>query len=123
MAQVIWQDEGKPDWDALSAGSNPSGYVHPMAIEMIDDLGLSSDGLTSKSIDDIDLDAIDLAVTVCDNAKDDCPMIPAKVKTLHWPFDDPADATGTEEEKLAVFRRVRDEIKARISEFIEESRS
>ena len=114
MAQVIWQNIGSGDWIAQSAGSKPSGYVHPVAIEMIKELGLSADGLISKSLDEIDLEAIDLAVTVCDNAKDDCPMLPAKIETLHWPFDDPADATGSDEEIQQVFRRVREEISDRI---------
>ena len=85
---------------------------------MIKELGLSADGLISKSLDEIDLEAIDLAVTVCDNAKDDCPMLPAKIETLHWPFDDPADATGSDEEIQQVFRRVREEISDRIGNYL-----
>ena len=119
MAQVIWQDLGAGNWHASSAGSKPSGYVHPVAIEMIKELDLNALGLVSKSLEEIDLDAIDLAVTVCDNAKDDCPLLPTKIETLHWPFDDPADATGTNEEIKNVFRRVRDEIRERISQYLD----
>ena len=119
MAQVIWQDLGKGQWTAYSAGSKPSGYVHPVAIEMIKELDLPTEGLESKSLEQIDFSTIDLAVTVCDNAKDDCPLLPQNVETLHWPFDDPADATGTDEEIAAVFRRVRNEISARITKYLE----
>jgi arsenate reductase len=61
---------------------------------------------------------IDLVVTVCDNAKEACPAFPGANETLHWPFDDPADATGSDEEKMQCFRRVRDEIRQRITEYL-----
>lgn len=118
MAQVIWQDIGRGGWTAQSAGSRPSGYVHPLALRAIQEIELDTDGLVSKSLQDINLDHVDLAVTVCDNAKEDCPILPSRIETLHWPFDDPADAIGDDEEKMVTFRRVRDEIKARIGEYL-----
>lgn len=118
MAQVIWQHLGGGDWKAESAGSKPSGYVHPLAFEAIKEIELSVDGLESKSVEPFLDQKIDLAVTVCDNAKEACPVLPGVAETLHWPFDDPADATGTDEEKMKVFRRVRDEIHAKISEYL-----
>lgn len=118
MAEVIWREIGDGQWASCSAGSKPSGYVHPLAIEAIKELGYAVDGLTSKSVGEIDLSAVELAVTVCDNAKNDCPVLPVSIETLHWPFDDPADATGSDEEKMVVFRRVRDEIKLHIETYL-----
>jgi len=118
MAQVIWQDLGGGDWKAESAGSKPSGYVHPLALVAIKEIGLSDEGLESKNVEPFIDQKIELAVTVCDNAKEACPVLPGVAETLHWPFDDPADATGTDEEKMEVFRRVRDEIREKISNYL-----
>ena len=118
MAQAIWQDAGNSDWVAVSAGSRPSGYVHPLALRSIEELGLSIDGLESKSGDLLVGEEIDLAVTVCDHAKEACPVLPGVGQTLHWPFEDPADATGSDDEKIIQFRRIRDQIKQRIEDFL-----
>jgi len=118
MAQVIWQDLGGGDWKAESAGSKPSGYVHPLALVAIEEIGLSVEGLESKSVDPFADKEIELAVTVCDNAKEACPVLPGVAQTLHWPFDDPADATGSDDQKMEVFRRVRDEIREKISDYL-----
>ncbi len=118
MAQVIWQELGGGQWKAESAGSKPSGYVHPLALVAIEEIGLSVEGLESKSVDPFIDQEIELAVTVCDNAKEACPVLPGVAQTLHWPFDDPADATGSDEEKMEVFRRVRDEIHEKISGYL-----
>lgn len=123
MAQVIWAHLGRGHWQAFSAGSAPSGYVHPLALEALKEIGLPDDGLESKHVDQFADERIDLAVTVCDNARENCPVMPGAGQTLHWPFDDPADATGTDEEKMVVFRRVRDEIYSRIENYLESSGS
>ncbi|MEM9413677.1 MAG: arsenate reductase ArsC, partial [Planctomycetota bacterium] len=94
------------------------GYVHPLALAALAELELPVGGLTSKHLDSIDLSTVDLAVTVCDNAKESCPTLPAHIEILHWPFDDPADATGNDEQKLHLFRRVRDEILVRIQSYL-----
>ena len=114
MAQVIWQKLGGEQWTAHSAGSNPSGYVHPLALVALNEIGLPNEGLTSKHMEQFYEQKMDQVVTVCDNAKGSCPALPGFADPLHWPFDDPADATGSDEEKLKVFRRVRDEIYQRI---------
>lgn len=114
MAQVIWEHLGEGQWSAHSAGSNPSGYVHPLALAALEEIGLPNEGLTSKHVENFLDKKIDQVVTVCDNAKDSCPALPGFADPLHWPFDDPADATGSDEEKMTVFRRVRDEIFERI---------
>jgi len=123
MAQVIWQALGNGKWQAQSAGSKPSGYVHPMALEAIKELGFSTDGLTSKSVEPFLEKPIELAVTVCDNAKEACPVLPGVKQTLHWPFEDPADATGSDEQKMATFRVVRDQIRAKIAEYLNVQKS
>ncbi|MEM9943416.1 MAG: arsenate reductase ArsC [Planctomycetota bacterium] len=118
MAEVLWRDLGGDSWDAYSAGSKPAGYVHPLALKSITEMGLSTDGLTSKNMDSFVTQDIDLVVTVCNNAKEACPAIPGAQETLHWPFEDPADATGTEQEQWSTFLRIRDEIKDKISNYL-----
>ncbi len=120
MAEVLWNQLSANRWHAVSAGSKPSGYVHPLAIVAMQELELPVDGLTSKTSDSFVDEPFDLVVTVCDNAKDACPTWPSAKKLLHWPFEDPADATGSDEEQLVVFRKVRDQIKERISLFLNE---
>lgn len=97
--------------DIHSAGSKPAGYVHPMAIRVMAEAGIDISGHTSKHMDDFLNRNIHTVITVCGNADQVCPVYPGQVKRYHWGFDDPAHATGTEEEILAEFRRVRDEIR------------
>ena len=102
---------------SLSAGSKPSGYVHPLAVTAMSELEIDISDLTSKSIDVFlppEGTPPDLIISVCSSAEKECPIFPGAVERLHWPFDDPADAEGTDEEKMVVFRRVRDEIKAKL---------
>lgn len=121
MAEAIWRELGNGQWESESAGSKPSGYVHPNALVAIKELGLSTDGLVSKTIEPFVEKHQDLVITVCDNAKEACPVLPNAKQTLHWPFEDPADATGTDEEVMEVFRRIRDEIKTKISDYLASS--
>ena len=118
MAEALWESLGHGDWQSESAGSKPSGYVHPLAIRAMEELDIDISSHASKSLDPFQHQAFDLVVTVCDNAKDACPVFPGATRALHWPFDDPADATGTDEQKIVVFRRVRDEISERIQRFL-----
>ncbi|MBI2498542.1 MAG: arsenate reductase ArsC [Opitutae bacterium] len=94
-----------------SAGSKPAGYVHPKAIQVMKEIGLDISGHTSKHIKEFLDRQITTVITVCGNADQACPIYPGQVNRHHWRFDDPAHATGTEEEILAQFRRVRDEIR------------
>ena len=114
MAEALWESLGQGAWQSESAGSKPSGYVHPLAIRAMQELDIDISANQSKLLDQFRDQEFDLVVTVCDNAKESCPVFPGAKQTLHWPFDDPADATGTEEEQMVFFRRVRDEIKNRI---------
>lgn len=97
-------------FEVASAGSNPAGYVHPLAIRAMEEVGIDLAGHHSKHLDEFLDREVETVITVCGNADQACPLFPGQVNRHHWPFDDPAHATGTEEEQLAVFRRVRDEI-------------
>ncbi len=118
MAEALWERLGKGAWESESAGSKPSGYVHPLAIRAMQELGVDLASHTSKSFTQFQDQKFDLVITVCDNAKESCPVFPGAKETLHWPFDDPADATGTDDEKMIVFRRVRDEIQDKVRAFL-----
>lgn len=118
MAQALWNQIGAGRWQAFSAGSRPSGYVHPLAIRAMGELGVDISKYQSKNLSQYLKDPFDLIVTVCDNAKEACPIFPGAKLTLHWPFDDPAEATGDDEQKMAMFRRVREEIRGRIAEYL-----
>jgi len=97
--------------EVASAGSKPAGYVHPKSIEVMREIGIDLSEHTSKHLDQFLDRNVDTVITVCGNADQACPMFPGQVHRFHWGFDDPAHATGTEEEVLNEFRRVRDEIR------------
>jgi arsenate reductase (thioredoxin) len=92
--------------------------VHPLAIRAMAERGIDISGHTSKLFIGFVRDPWDYVITVCDDANERCPLFPGQVKRLHWPFDDPSRAIGSEEERLAVFRRVRDEIADRIDHWL-----
>lgn len=97
--------------DVQSAGSKPAGCVHPLAIQVMQEIGIDISAHHSKHMNDFLHQPVETVITVCGHADQACPMFPGQVNRHHWGFDDPAHATGTDEEKLVVFRRVRDEIK------------
>ena len=97
--------------DVQSAGSNPAGYVHPLAIKVMQEVGIDISAHRSKHMNDFLKQPVETVITVCGNADQACPLFPGQVNRHHWPFNDPAHATGTDDEKLEVFRRARDEIK------------
>lgn len=104
--------------EVYSAGTNPSNQVHPKAIQVMKEVGIDLSNNYPKSVDQFLNESFDYVITVCDNAKETCPVFSGKVaKQLHIGFEDPAEATGTEEEILSVFRKVRDEIKSDFYEF------
>lgn len=111
MAEGILRAAAGDLIEVHSAGSKPAGYVHPKAIAALAEIGIDISGHTSKSMNEfLDRD-IATVITVCGNADQACPMYPGQVSRHHWGFDDPAHATGSEQEILAEFRRVRDEIR------------
>ncbi|WP_078816188.1 arsenate reductase ArsC [Prosthecobacter debontii] len=110
MAEGILRHVAGDLVEVHSAGSKPAGYVHPKAIAALAEIGLDISTHTSKHMNDfLDRD-IATVITVCGNADQACPIYPGQVNRYHWGFDDPAHATGTEEEVMAEFRRVRDQI-------------
>ena len=98
------------DFVVASAGSNPAGYVHPLGIKAMAEVGIDISAHRSKHLNEFLDQQVETVITVCGNADQACPMFPGQVNRHHWGFDDPAHATGTEEEQMQVFRRVRDEI-------------
>lgn len=104
------------EWTVLSAGIEAHG-VNPSAVKAMNEAGIDISNQTSDRIDLNILHTADFIVTLCGDAADNCPTTPATSKRTHWGFDDPAKADGTEDEKWAVFERVRDEIGARIEKF------
>lgn len=119
MAEALWNDLAGGAWQAVSAGSRPAGYVHPLAVQVLSELGLDLSRNRSKHVDEFRDRPFDLVVTVCDNARESCPTFPGASRIEHWPFPDPAEAEGTQEQKLAVFRAVRDAIRDRIRAFLQ----
>ncbi len=106
-------------WEAVSAGTQPSGYVHPLAIAALAELGIDISGHTSKTADEFRQTPLDLVITVCDDAAENCPLWLGQGRVTHISFPDPAKATGTEAEKTAVFRQVRDDIRAQVLPYLE----
>jgi arsenate reductase (thioredoxin) len=111
LAEGLLRSALGDDFEVASAGSNPAGYVHPLAIRAMEEVGIDLSGHRSKHLDEFLDREVETVITVCGNADQACPMFPGQLNRHHWGFDDPAHAEGTEEEKMAVFRRVRDEIR------------
>jgi arsenate reductase len=118
MAEGWLRKLGGDDFNVFSAGSKPAGYVHPLAIDAMREVGVDISKHHSKSLEEFTDKTFDYVITVCDNARDACPAFPGAVHQLHWGFDDPAHVTSTDDQKRHVFRRVRDEIEHRIRVFL-----
>jgi arsenate reductase (thioredoxin) len=101
-------------WEARSAGTAPAARVHPLAVRAMSEVGIDISAATPEHVDVYLDEPWDLVVTVCDSARDTCPAFPRPVPKIHVSFFDPALAEGTEEERMVVFRRVRDEIRERL---------
>ena len=106
--------------EVASAGSDPAGYVHPVAVEVMKEIEIDISAHTSKHLDEFLQQEVHTVITVCGNADQACPIFPGQAEKHHWPFDDPAKATGSEEEIRAVFRRVRDEIRVKFEAYAAE---
>lgn len=114
MGEALVNQFAGDEWVGYSAGTKPTGYVHPLALRALAELGISTEGLVSKSAESLRTINFDRVFTVCDNAATDCPIWLGEGTVEHIPFFDPADAEGTEAEQYAVFQTVRDAIKAQI---------
>ena len=110
MAEGILRQVAGDLIDVQSAGSSPTGYVHPKAVEVMSELGIDISSHTSKHMNEFLDRKVDTVITVCGNADQGCPMFPGQVNRYHWGFEDPAHVEGTQEEIYAEFRRVRDQI-------------
>ena len=111
LAEGILRAASQGRFRVASAGSKPAGYVHPLAIVVMREIGIDLAAHHSKHLNEFLNQPVETVITVCGNADQVCPIFPGQVNRHHWGFDDPAHATGSEAEKLAVFRRVRDEIR------------
>jgi len=111
MAEGILRNSAAELIVVASAGSNPSGYVHPKAITVLDEIGIDISSHTSKHMNDFLDQDVHTVITVCGNADQECPTYPGQFHRHHWGFEDPAHAEGSEDEIMEVFRKVRNEIK------------
>jgi arsenate reductase (thioredoxin) len=111
LAEGILREAAGDALRVASAGSQPAGFVHPLAIAAMAEIGIDISLHRSKHLDEFLGQEVETVITVCGNAGQTCPLFPGQVNRHHWGFDDPAHATGTRDEQLAVFRRVRDEIR------------
>ena len=111
MAEGILRNAASELIEVASAGSNPSGYVHPKSITVLDEIGIDISSHTSKHMNDFLDQDIHTVITVCGNADQECPTYPGQFHRHHWGFEDPAHAEGSEDEVMEVFRKVRNEIK------------
>jgi arsenate reductase len=119
MGEGLFRAEGGDGFEVFSAGTKPTG-VRPEATAAMREIGVDLTGHTSKSLDRFLGQHFDHVVTVCDNARDQCPVFASAGERIHWSLEDPAAVTGSEEERLAAFRRIRDELHRRVREFYRE---
>jgi arsenate reductase (thioredoxin) len=117
MAEGILRHDGGDRFEVFSAGTKPS-RVRPEAIEVMRELGIDISGHRSKSVDEFSGQEFDYVITVCDNANESCPVFPGRTRRVHRGFEDPAAVGGDEATRVAVFRRVRDEIREKLAGFI-----
>jgi arsenate reductase len=119
MAEALVNSRMGAEWEAYSAGSRPAGFVHPKALQALAEIGIQHRG-RSKSMDEFRGQPFDLVVTVCDDSAVDCPVWLGKGKKVYMGFPDPADASGSEEEILNVFRSVRDDMSTKILKLLQD---
>jgi arsenate reductase len=116
MAEGLLRQDAGEQFDVESAGTRP-GTVRPEAIAVMKELGIDISGHRSKHVDEFQGQKFDYVITVCDNAKESCPVFFSAAQRLHHSFEDPAALSGSEEERLALFRRVRRELRTYLAEF------
>jgi arsenate reductase len=116
MAEGLLRHIAGDRFEVHSAGTIAS-FVRPQAIEAMREIDIDISSHRSRSVDEFAGQSFDYVITVCDNAKQNCPVFPGKTERIHWSFDDPAEAIGSDDEIKTVFRRVRDEIRRRLEDF------
>ncbi len=117
MAEALLRAVGDDAFEVRSAGTAPAG-LNPLTVAALREVGIDATGADSKHLDRFLDEPWDYVITVCDQAREACPLFPGGREQLHWSFADPAAASGNEEERLAAFRRVREAIRQRIEEFV-----
>ena len=116
MAEGLLRDLAGERFEVASAGVSPA-HVRPEAIEAMREIGIDISHHRSKSVDEFSDQEFDYVITVCDRANESCPIFPGGAKRIHWSFDDPSAASGNDEQRLAAFRKIRDEIRHRLVVF------
>ena len=123
IAEYVLRQKGKGRFDVFSAGVKPKGPPHPMALAILqENFQIDASDARSKSVDEFQNVEFDFVITVCDNARETCPVFFGGAKTLHHSFDDPASATGSGDERAATFKRVRDELREYLRNFAADRR-
>ncbi len=117
MAEAVVNHFLNNHWQAFSAGTQPSGYVHPLAIQALEEIGIHHQG-ESKSVDRFRGMHFDVVITVCDDAAENCPIWLGKGKRVHIGFPDPAKAKGNDDERMVIFRQVRDDLRSQILTYL-----
>ena len=120
MAEGILKSVAGDILNVQSAGSDPTGYVHPLAIKALGEIGIDISSNTSKHMNEFLKQDVETVNTVCGNANQACPVYPGQVNRFHWPFDDPAKADGSETEIWKTFLKIRDEIQKTFSNYGEQ---
>jgi arsenate reductase (thioredoxin) len=118
MAEGLLRDMAGDKFEVYSAGVNPTS-VHPLTKKVMQEIGIDISGQQSKSVDEFLDKEFDYVITVCDNARQTCPFFSGNHKLLHWSIEDPAPALGSEEERLLIFRKIRDQIKDHIRKLVD----
>jgi arsenate reductase len=121
MAEGLLRHDGGPEYEVFSAGTHPS-HVRPEATQVMREVGIDISGHRSKSVEEFAGQNFDYVITVCDNAKESCPVFPATTKRIHWSLKDPAAVQGSEEQRLAEFRRIRNQLRTHLRQLVQESR-
>lgn len=117
MAEALLRLRGGKRFEVYSAGTEPKG-LNPLSVEALAELGVDIAGARSKGVEEFLAQSFDYVITVCDHANETCPVFPGAARRLHWSFEDPAAATGSHDQKLALFRRIRNQIDARLTAWI-----
>ncbi len=116
MGEGLFRHEGYGKYEVASAGTRAT-LVRPEAIKVMAEIGIDISSHRSKAVEELDGQRFHYVVTVCDNARDNCPVFPAETQRVHWSFEDPASVEGSEEDRLNAFRRIRDQIHTHVKAF------
>ena len=117
LAEAVINSQCGDEWEAFSAGTHPTGFVHPMALQVLSEIGIHHQG-TSKSVDVFRGDEFDLVITVCDDAEENCPVWLGKGERVHVGYPDPAKAQGSEADRITVFRSVLEDMQIRLPKIL-----